>query len=146
MILSFRLTYTPAIFQAIINHILKKYIDRIVVVYLNDIFIFNKTLEKHKEHIYLILTALKQANLYINIYKSTFYSQEVDYLRFKIQPKIIEINNKKIKAIKYWLQPTNIKEIRGFLKFANFYQRFVKGFGQLTILFIELIKNNKAFE
>ncbi len=57
-----------------INHILKEYIDRIVIIYLDDIFIFSKTLEKHKEYIYLILTVLKQANLYINVYKSTFYN------------------------------------------------------------------------
>ncbi len=57
-----------------INHILKEYIDRIVVVYLNDIFIFNKTLKKHKKYIHLILTALEQVNLYVNIYKSTFYN------------------------------------------------------------------------
>ncbi len=57
-----------------INHILKEYIDRIVVVYLDDIFIFNKILEKYKKHIHLILIILEQANLYINIYKSIFYS------------------------------------------------------------------------
>ncbi len=84
-----------------INYILKEYIDKIVVVYLNDIFIFNKTLEKYKEYIYLILTTLEQANLYINTYKNTFYSQKTDYLRFRIQLRIIEINNKKIETIKY---------------------------------------------
>ncbi len=84
-----------------INHILKEYIDKIVVVYLNNIFIFSKTLEEYKEYIYFILTTLKQVNLYINIYKSTFYSQEIDYLEFKIKLRTIEINNKKIKIIKY---------------------------------------------
>ncbi len=57
-----------------INHILKEYIDRIVVVYLDDIFIFNKTLEKYKKHIYFILITLEQINLYINVYKSIFYN------------------------------------------------------------------------
>ena len=80
---------------------MKEYIDRIVVVYLNDILIFNKTLEEYKEYIYFILTTLKQINLYVNIYKSTFYSQKIDYLGFKIKLRTIEINNKKIEAIKY---------------------------------------------
>jgi len=57
-----------------INYILKEYIDRIVVVYLNDIFIFNKILKEYKKYIYFILITLEQVNLYINIYKSTFYS------------------------------------------------------------------------
>src|SRR6266566_9215931 len=105
-----------------INHMLKEYIDRIIVVYLDNIFIFNKTLEEHKEYIYFILTILKQANLYINVYKSIFYSQKIDYLRFKIRPRTIKMNNKKIEVIKHWLQPTNIKEIRGFFKLVNFYR------------------------
>ena len=101
MILSFELINIPTTFQTIINHILKKYIDRIVIVYLNDIFIFNKTLEKHKKHIYFILITLKQTNLYINTRKNIFYNQEIDYLKFKIKLKTIEINDKKIKIIKY---------------------------------------------
>jgi len=80
---------------------LKKYIDRIVIIYLDNIFIFSKTLEKYKEYIHFILIVLKQANLYINIYKSIFYSQEIDYLGFKIRLRTIEMNNKKIKIIKY---------------------------------------------
>ena len=84
-----------------INHILKEYINRIVMIYLNNILIFNKTLEKHKKYIYFILMVLKQTNLYINVYKNIFYNQKIDYLRFKIKLRTIEINDKKIETIKY---------------------------------------------
>ena len=80
------------------------------------------------------------------MYKNIFYNQEIDYLRFKIRLRIIEISDKKIEAIRYWLQFTNVKEIRGFFGFANFYRRFIERFRQLTISFIELIKNDKTFE
>ncbi len=90
---------------------MKEYIDKIVVVYLNNIFIFNKTLKEYKEYIYFILIVLEQVNLYINIYKSIFYNQEIDYLGFKIRLRTIEINDKKIEVVKYWLQFINIKEI-----------------------------------
>ncbi len=80
---------------------MKEYIDKIIVVYLNNILIFNKILKKYKKYIYFILTTLKQANLYINIRKSTFYNQEIDYLGFKIRLKTIEMNNKKIEVIRY---------------------------------------------
>jgi len=103
LILPFELINIPAIFQTMINHILNQYIDKIIVIYLNNILIFNKTLKEHKEHIHLILTALEQVNLFVNIYKSTFYSQEIEYLGFKIRLRTIEMNNKKIEAIKYWL-------------------------------------------
>src|SRR6266566_7486654 len=74
LILLFGLINISTIFQTIINHILKEYIDRIVIVYLDNIFIFNKTLKEYKEYIYFILTILKQINLYINICKNTFYN------------------------------------------------------------------------
>ncbi len=67
------------------------------MVYLNDILIFNKTLEKYKEYIYLILTILEQTNLYVNTYKNTFYSQEINYLKFKIRLGVIEITIRKLK-------------------------------------------------
>ncbi len=81
------------------------------MIYLNDIFIFNKILKEYKKHIYFILIVLEQVNLYINIYKNTFYNQKIDYLKFKIRLRIIEMNDKKIEAIRYWLQFTSIKEI-----------------------------------
>ena len=56
------------------------------------------------------------------------------------------MNDKKIEVVRYWLQSTNVKEIRGFFKFINFYRRFVKRFKRLIIPFIELTKNDKAFE
>ncbi len=56
------------------------------------------------------------------------------------------MNNKKIETVKYWLQFTNVKKIRRFFKFINFYRRFIKRFGQLTISFIKFIKNNKVFK
>ncbi len=57
-----------------INHVLKDFIDKIVVIYLNNIFIFNKLWKKYKKYTYFILTVLEQANLYINMYKSIFYN------------------------------------------------------------------------
>ncbi len=80
---------------------MKEYIDRIIIIYLDNIFIFNKTLEKYKKHIYFILIILEQTNLYINMYKSIFYSQKIDYLRFKIRLNTIEMSDKKIETVKY---------------------------------------------
>jgi len=146
LILLFELINILAIFQTIINYILKEYIDKIVIVYLDNIFIFSKTLKEHKAYIYFILTTLKQTNLYINVYKNTFYSQEIDYLGFKIRLRTIEMNNKKIEVIRYWLQSTNVKKVRGFLGFVNFYRRFVERFKRLTISFIKFTKNDKTFK
>ncbi len=79
---------------------MKEYIDRIIIISLDNIFIFNKTSKEYKKDIHFIQIVLKQTNLYINIYKNIFYSQEIDYLKFKIRLKTIEMNNNKIKIIK----------------------------------------------
>jgi len=84
--------------------------------------------------------------LRVNPKKSIFYSQEVEYLGFKIRPRQIEMNDNKIEAVRSWPIPTNIKEIKEFLGFVNFYRRFIEGFGRLAIPFIEFTKKNKAFE
>jgi hypothetical protein len=84
--------------------------------------------------------------LKVNPKKSAFYSQEVEYLGFKIRPGRIEMNDKKVETVRSWPIPTNIKEVKGFLGFANFYRRFIKGFGRLITSFIEFTKKDKVFE
>jgi hypothetical protein len=98
-ILPFRLTNTPTTFQAIINHILRRFIDQFVVVYLDNILIFNRTLKKHRTHIHQVLQTLRDIDLKVNPKKSAFYNQEVEYLGFKIRLGQIEINDKKVEAV-----------------------------------------------
>ena len=73
-ILLFKLTNTPTTFQAIINHILRRFIDQFVVVYLNDILIFSKILEEHKTYIHQVLQILRDIDLKVNPKKSAFYN------------------------------------------------------------------------
>jgi hypothetical protein len=146
LILPFGLTNAPATFQAMINHVLRRFIDHFIVVYLDDILIFSKTLEEHQTHVHQVLQALRDADLRVNPKKSTFHSQEVEYLGFKIRPGRIEMSDKKVEAVRSWPTPTSVKEVRGFLGFANFYRRFIEGFGRLAAPLTELTKKDKAFE
>jgi hypothetical protein len=129
-----------------INYILQRFIDQFVVVYLNDILIFNRILEKYKTYVHQVLQVLRNTDLRINPKKSIFYSQKVEYLRFKIRLGWIEINDKKVEAVRSWPISTSVKEIRGFFGFANFYCRFIEGFGRLIAFLIELTKKDKTFE
>ena len=128
-----------------INYILREFLDIFEVVYFDDILIFSKTLEGYKEHVYKVLKALYDTNLRINARKSSFHSQKVEFLGFIIQPGKIEINPKKVESIRYWPEPTDIKGIKGFLRFTNFYRRFIEGFGGIATPFIKLIKRDKIF-
>ena len=122
LVMPFGLTNAPASFQSMINDVLREYLDEFVVVYLDDILIYSETLEEHKEHVHKILKRLQNANLLVEPEKCKFLAQEVDYLGYTIRPGEIRMQESKLSAIKEWPTPTNIKDVRAFLGFANFYR------------------------
>ena len=82
----------------------------------------------------------------VNPKKSVFYSQEVEYFGFKIRLGRIEMSDKKVETVRSLPISTNVKEIKGFFRFANFYRCFIEGFGRLIAPLIEFTKKDKVFE
>jgi hypothetical protein len=132
LIMPFGLTNAPASFQTMIDHVLQEYLDLFVVVYLDDILIFSRTLEEHKDHVHKVLQKLQDAKLLVEPEKSDFHKQQVKYLGYTIQPRSIGMDECKIEAILEWPQPKNIKDIRAFLGYVNFYRRFISGYGGIA--------------
>ena len=95
-IMSFKLTNASTIFQTYINKILRKLINVIYIIYLNDILIFNKNLTKHRLHVQRILKRLKNYKLYINLKKCELNIDTIDFLNFIIFIKKIRMNSKQI--------------------------------------------------
>jgi hypothetical protein len=95
----FGLTNALATFQAYINNVLRKYLDVFVVVYLDDILVYSKTYEEHVQHMRLILTTLRDANLRIKVEKTEFYKREVKFLGYIVSREGLKIDSKKIEAI-----------------------------------------------
>ena len=104
-----------------INHVLREHLDIFVVAYLDDILIFSKTEEEHREHVHKVLKALEEAKMLVEPDKSYFHTKEVNFLGYTIKPGKICMQRKKIEAVLYWATPTNVTEVRGFLGFTNFY-------------------------
>ena len=98
--MSFELANAPIIFQIYINKTLKKLIDVICVIYLNDILIFSEDSTKHRLHVQRILKRFKDYELYINLKKCEFDIDEIDFLNFIIFIKEIRMNSKRIQIIK----------------------------------------------
>ena len=142
----FGLTNAPASFQNMINHVLREHLDVFVVVYLDDILIYSKTMEEHKQHVRIVLQALKEAGLNVSPKKSVFHTQRVDFLGYTITPNEIMMQEEKVMAVKDWPAPTDVRGIRAFLGFLNFYRRFIKGFGEIARPLTELTKKGKPFE
>lgn len=141
----FGLTNTPATFQAFINNVLQDYLDDFMIVYLDDILIFSKTLEEHYKYIHTILKKLAQANIQISPDKSDFHKQEVNFLGFVIRPNEIRMDPEKIKSIKEWPLPKCIKDVQSFLGFGNFYWRFIKGYSAIVNALTKLTRKDTTF-
>jgi hypothetical protein len=95
----FGLTNALATFQAYINNVLRKYLDVFVVVYLDDILVYSKTYEEHVQHVRLILTVLRDADLRIKVEKTEFHKQEVKFLGYIVSREGLKMDSKKIEAI-----------------------------------------------
>ncbi|KAI7797064.1 hypothetical protein IRJ41_012065 [Triplophysa rosa] len=132
LVLPFGLTNAPAIFQGLINDVLGDMINRFVFVYLDDILIFSQSLQEHTRHVRGVLQRLLENQLFVKAEKCEFHSDTVSFLGHVISPRGIEPDDAKIKAVAMWGTPDSRKALQRFLGFANFYRRFIRGFGQVA--------------
>ena len=101
----FGLTNVPVSFQNMMNYVLRDFIDYFVVVYLDDILIYSETLEQHREHVKLVLQALREAKLLVNLAKSEFEKKKVNYLGYTISAGEIRMEDSKVSAVRDWPTP-----------------------------------------
>jgi hypothetical protein len=156
LVMPFGLSNAPATFQNFINDVLAPYIDQFCTMYLDDTLIYSDTFEEHQEHVNLVLEAFEKAGLHLKPGKCEFYHQEVKYLHLIICMEGIKMDPEKITAVQDWEAPRNLKDIRVFLGFANFYHRFVQNYSKiiqpLTLLtrkgvtFVWKEEQQKAFD
>jgi len=121
LVMPMGLTNAPASFQALINNTLRPYLDDFCVAYLDDILIYSKSQEDHDKHIKLVLNQLQKHHLHIDLEKSEFDKEEIEFLGHIIRIHGIRMDPKKVKAILQWPTPQNLKELQAFLGLANYY-------------------------
>ncbi|KAK3515731.1 hypothetical protein QTP70_030176, partial [Hemibagrus guttatus] len=127
-VMPFGLTNAPAVFQALINDVLRDMLNQFIFVYLVDILIFSKSLPEHMEHIQKILLCLLDNHLYVKPEKCEFHATQVQFLGFIVEPGCIQMDPQKVQAVTDWPTPSSVKEVQRFLGFANFYRKFIKNF------------------
>src|SRR5271170_5250797 len=128
LVMPFGLTNAPATFMTLMNNIFHEFLDQFVIIYLDDILIYNKTKEEHLKHVHLVLRKLKKHCLYGKLSKYEFIKDKVEYLEHYISAKGISVDHRKVEAVKSWPISTNIFELRSFLGLASYYRKFVKDF------------------
>ena len=146
LVMPFGLTNAPSTFMRLMNHVLRKFIGKFVVVYFDDILIYSKDLNAHVEHLKLVLSTLREAQLYANIKKCTFCVDSVVFLGYVVSAKGIQVDEAKVKAITEWPTPTSVTEVRSFHGLASFYRRFVRDFSTKAAPLNNLVKKNVKFE
>ena len=145
LVMPFGLTNAPASFQALINDLLREYLDVFCTAYLDDILIYSENLEDHKRHVAKVLERLARANLAIEPEKSEFYKNTVEYLGFVISEKGVEMEDSKVAAIKSWPEPKCVKDLQAFLGFTNYYRRWIAQYSRITSTLTELTKKDRQF-
>ena len=132
LVLPFGLTNAPAAFMDLMNRLFKPYLDRFVIIFIDDILIYSKSRAEHEQHLRIILQTLREHQLYAKLSKCNFWLQEVEFLGHTICKEGIKVDPKKVEAVAQWLRLTNVTEIRSFLGLAGYYRKFIKDFSKIA--------------
>lgn len=141
----FGLTNAPATFMDLMNRVFKPFLDKFVVVFIDDILVYSPSEEDHKEHLRLTLQTLRDKELYAKFKKCEFWLKSVAFLGHIISELGISVDPKKIEAIMDWPQPKTVTEVRSFLGLAGYYRKFVEGFSSIAIPLTKLTQKNSKF-
>jgi len=125
----FGMTNSPAIFQAIMNEILRDLInEEKVVVFVDNVLVGTEIEERHDKIVEKILKRLEENDLYVKLEKFVWNARKIGFLEVVIRPNGMEIETEKVEEVLGWPKPKNVKDVRKFLGLANYYRRFIKDF------------------
>ncbi|GKE80701.1 putative reverse transcriptase domain-containing protein, partial [Tanacetum coccineum] len=145
-VMPFGLTNTPAMFMDLMNRVCKPYLDKFVIVFIDDILVYSKDEEEHGKHLKIILELLKKERLYTKFSKCDFWLDSVQFLGHMIDRSGVHVDPAKIKAIKSWAASTTPTEVRQFLRLAGYYRRFIEGFSLISKSLTKLTQKDKKYE
>jgi hypothetical protein len=114
--------------MSLMNGVFRKYLDKFVQVFIDDILIYSQTTEECDEKLHLVLQCLREHKLYGKLSKCSFYQSNIHYLGHVISGEGIIENPAKFEAIMEWPTPKNVPEVRSFMGLAGYYRRFIEGF------------------
>ena len=144
-VMSFGLTNAPAYFMNLMNKVFMDELDKFIVVFIDDILIYSKSVQKHEQHLWVVLEKLRVHKLYAKFSKCEFWLEKVAFFRHILTVEGVAVDPEKVEAVFNWQQPTNVSEIRNFFGLAGYYRRFIEGFSKIVRPMTELLKKDKKF-
>jgi len=145
LVMPFGVTNAPAIFMDLMNRLFSLFLDKFVVIFIDDILIYSKNEEEHAEHLRIMLQTHRQEKLYAKLSKYELWLKSVAFLRHIVSGKGISEDRSKVQAVKDWPVPKSATEIRSFLGLAGYCQRFVHDFSKITGPLTKLTQKGKTY-
>jgi len=146
LVLPFGLTNAPATFMHLMHQTFREHLDDFVIVFLDDILIYSKTLSEHRVHVRKILSILRQEKLYAKESKCEMFRTEVEFLGHIVGRTGLRMMEDKVKAVVDWPTPTKATEVRSFLGTIGYYRKFIRNFSGIAAPLTELTKDTVKFE
>jgi hypothetical protein len=143
--MSFGLTNAPAYFMYMINKAFMKYLDKFIVVFIDDILVYSRNEEEHEGHLRLVLQKLRDHKLYAKLSKCEFWLKQVAFLGHVVSKGGISVDPSKVQDVLSWKTPTSVSDIQSFLGLAEYYRRFFEGFSTISKPMTELLEKDKQF-
>jgi hypothetical protein len=128
----------------LMNSIFMPELDKFVVVFIDDILIYSRSMEEHEEHLGIVLQRLREHQLYAKFHKCEFWIKEVPFLGHVVSPEGITVDPSKVKEVLDWELPMSVFEVHSFLGLADYYRRFIPNFSKIAKPITELLKKGKS--
>jgi hypothetical protein len=144
--MSFGLTNVPAYFMYMMNKVFMEYLDKFIVVFIDDILVYSRNEEEHEGHLRLVLQKLRDHKLYAKLSKCEFWLKQVTFLGHVISKGGISVDPSKVQDVLSWKAPTSVSDIQSFLGLAGYYRRFIEGFSKISKPMTKLLEKDKQFK
>lgn len=145
LVMPFGITNAPTIFMDYMNRIFHPFLDKFVMVLVDDILIYSKSKQEHENRLGLVLQVLKEKQLYTNLEKCEFWLEEVKFLSHVISKEGIIVDPSKVEVVVSWERPKTTTEIRSFMGLAGYYRRFIEGFTKIVAPLTQLTRKSHIF-
>jgi hypothetical protein len=127
------------------NSVFMPELDKFVVVFIDDFLIYLKNEEEHAKHLRIMLTRLREHQLYAKFSKCAFWLEEIQFLGYVLSANGIAVDPSKVKDILEWKPPATVNQVRSFLGLAGYYRRFIPDFSKIVKPITSLLKNDTKF-
>ena len=142
----FSLTNAPTAFMDLMHRVFQPYLYQFIIAFVDDILIYSQSEEEHKDHLKIVLHALREHQLYAKCSKCEFWLTEVRFLGHVVSASGVSVDPEKVKAVMSWERPNSVLEICSFLGLARYYRRFIEDFSQLAIPVTRLTRKEVKFK